>query len=141
MSVATMNETGTETDPKVEVRRARRSWPVEYKTSILDELDRARASGVRGELGRVCRREGLYKSVVEGWSRQRDAGTLVGSSERKRGPKTRDPAQAQVAGLTAKIAVLESKLADANELVAAQGKAFALLGSWCPKSAKPSVTN
>jgi transposase-like protein len=37
----------------------RRSWPAEYKLRILAEIDQATATGERGHVGEICRREGL----------------------------------------------------------------------------------
>jgi len=42
-----------------EVRRAKRSWPAEYKLRVLAEIDAAKASGDAGSVGEICRREGL----------------------------------------------------------------------------------
>ena len=47
------------TDENREVRRARRSFPARYKLDILEEIDLAKASGVPGAVGEICRREDL----------------------------------------------------------------------------------
>ena len=41
---------------ETEVGRAKRSWPAEYKLRILTEIDQA---SERGQVGEICRREGL----------------------------------------------------------------------------------
>ena len=51
-------------DEETEVRRARRSWPVQYKLDILAEIDEAKARGEPGAVGAICRREGLYSSLI-----------------------------------------------------------------------------
>lgn len=47
-----------------EVRRARRCWPAQYKLDILNEIEAARAAGRSGAVGEICRREGLYSSLI-----------------------------------------------------------------------------
>ena len=62
---------------ETEVRRARRSWPVQYQFDILAEIDEAKARGEPGAVGAICRREGLYSSLITRWRQQRDEGPLV----------------------------------------------------------------
>ncbi len=120
-----------------EVARAKRSWPAEYKLQILTEIDNA---SERGEVGEICRREGLYSSLIDAWRRQRDAGALEGLRDGKTGPKAAEAPRAELARLRAKIARLEDKLATAEELVAAQGKVSAPLHDLSAKSANPNET-
>ena len=42
-------------DEETEVRRARRSWPVQYKLDILAEIDEAKARGEPGAVGAICK--------------------------------------------------------------------------------------
>jgi len=119
--------------------RDRRSWPAEYKLRILTEIERATAGGERGQVGEICRREGLYSSLITAWRDQRDAGALEGLRDRKPGPKA-DPARVEVARLRAENTRLVERLATAEELIDAQGKVFALLRSLSPKSATPTST-
>lgn len=121
-----------------ETPRDRRSWPAEYKVSILAEIEQAAASGDRGRVGEICRREGLYSSLISAWRDQRDAGALEGLRDRKPGPKP-DAARAESVRLQAENARLTERLATAEELIDAQGKAFALLREMFPKSAPPSM--
>lgn len=117
---------------ETEVARAKRSWPAEYKLMILTEIDNV---SERGRVGEICRREGLYSSLIDAWRRQRDAGALEGLRDRKTGPKAVEAPRAELARLRATIARLEDKLATAEELVAAQGKVSALLHDLSAKSA------
>jgi transposase len=117
----------------------RRSWPAEYKLRILAEIDQAAATGERGQVGEICRREGLYSSLISTWRDQRDAGALEGLRDRKPGPKA-DPARSELVRLRAENTRLAERLATAEELIDAQGKAFALLRAFAPKSANPSGT-
>ena len=117
---------------ETEVARAKRSWPAEYKLRILAEIDQATG---RGQGGEICRREGLYSSLIDAWRRQRDAGALEGLRDRKTGPKPPEGSRVELARLRAQVARLEDRLATAEELVAAQGKVSALLAAWSTESA------
>ncbi len=120
----------------VEAPRDRRSWPAEYKLRILAEIERAANHGERGDVGEICRREGLYSSLITAWREQRDRGALEGLRDRKPGPQA-DPARAELTRLRAENVRLAGKLATAEELIDAQGKAFALLRELSPKGAPP----
>ena len=122
---------------ETEVARAKRSWSPEYKLKILTEIDHA---SERGRVGEICRREGLYSSLIDAWRRQRDAGALEGLRDRKTGPKPVEAPRAELARMRAKIDALEAKLATAEELVAAQGKVSALLHDLSAKSATLNET-
>lgn len=122
---------------ETEVARAKRSWSPEYKLKILTEIDQA---SERGQVGEICRREGLYSSLIDAWRRQRDAGALEGLRDRKTGPKPAEAPRAELARMRAKIEALEAKLATAEELVAAQGKVSALLHDLSAKSATVNET-
>ena len=122
---------------ETEVVRAKRSWSPEYKLRILTEIDQA---SERGQVGEICRREGLYSSLIDAWRRQRDAGALEGLRDRKTGPKAAEAPRVELARMRAKIEALEAKLATTEELVAAQGKVSALLHDLSAKSAKVNET-
>ena len=122
---------------ETEVARAKRSWSPEYKLRILTEIEQA---SQRGQVGEICRREGLYSSLIDAWRRQRDAGALEGLRDRKTGPKAAEAPRAELARMRAKIEALEAKLATAEELVAAQGKVSALLHDLSAKSATVNET-
>ena len=116
------------------VKRATRTYSAAYKQRILEELD---AATEPGEQGRILRRERLYSSNVGRWRRQRDEAIRAGLSERKRGPKV-DAVAHQIRLLRERNERLEERLRTAEELVEAQGKAFALLHSLSRKSAEPT---
>ena len=123
-----------------EVRRARRSWPATYKLRVLAEIDAAE----RGEIGEICRREGLYSSLISEWRKQRDRGALEGLRDRKPGPGGADPVRAELARLRDDNARLREHVATCEELIDTQGKAFALLqtmsadSSATPGTARPT---
>lgn len=122
---------------EIEVRRQKRTWPAEYKLRILQEIDEA---SERGQVGEICRREGLYSSLIDAWRNQRDAGALEGLRDGKTGPKAQAAPKAELTRLRAQVAALEAKLATTEELVAAQGKVSALLHDLSIKSAEAKPT-
>src|SRR5690625_3867398 len=105
-----------------EVRVPRR-FSAEYKLRILAEID---AATDRGQVGCILRRESLYSSLITQWRRQRDNGALEGLKDRKRGPAG-NPVAAELKRLRAENARLSERLGTAEELIDAQGNAFALL--------------
>lgn len=117
-----------------EVRRARRSWPASYKLKILGEIDAAE----RGEVGAILRREGLYSSLISEWRKQRDRGALAGLADRKPGPVGADPVRAELARLRDDNAKLREHVTTCEELIEAQGKAFALLQTMATGSSATS---
>ncbi len=121
-------------DDVTEVRRAKRSWPAQYKLDILTEIEAAKDSDAI-TVAEICRREGLYSSLISEWRKQRDVGALEGLGDGKAGRPKKDPAKAELARLRSRVAALEQDLGTANELIQAQGKVSALLQQMCPKSA------
>jgi transposase-like protein len=95
----------------------------------------------RGEIGAILRREGLYSSLISEWRKQRDRGALKGLRDRRPGPAGKDPVKAELARLRGENAGLREHVATCEELIGAQGKAFALLQSISTtSSAKASTT-
>ena len=105
-----------------EVRVPRR-FSAEYKLRILAEID---AASEPGDVGRILRRDNLYSSLITHWRHQRDAGALAGLKGKKRGPAG-NPVTAELKRLRAENARLAERLETAEELINAQGNAFALL--------------
>lgn len=128
----------TMTDDNTEVRRAKRSWPAQYKLDILAEIDAAKVSGETGAVGEICRREDLYSSLISEWRSQRDAGALAGLKKPVGRPK-KDPARIELARLRGEVERLEAELSTANELIEAQGKVSALLQMMSTKSANKNT--
>ena len=133
MSVTTVEAVASK-NPDPEVRPARQSYPAKYKLKVLAELDAADSKAERGE---IMRREGLYSSLISAWRDQRDKGALEAMRASRPGPKA-DATKAELARLRAKVTDLEDKLATAEELIEAQGKASALLQAMRRKSADPA---
>lgn len=105
---------------------------------VLAEIDAAKVSGDPGAVGEICRREGLYSSLVSEWRHQRDRGALEALSDRPAGRKPKDRSGVESARLRARVAALEAELASANELIEAQGKVSAL---WQERSRRSAAGN
>jgi len=118
---------GMEDDSEVRVPRR---FSAEYKLKILAEID---AAVEPGDVGRILRREHLYSSLITHWRKQRDAGALEGLKGKKRGPAA-NPVAAELKRLRAENARLTERLGTAEELINAQGNAFALLQELSRKS-------
>jgi len=130
MSVVTVGGVSSRPDP--EVRAVRRSYSPAFKLRVLAEID---AAQVRGEVGEILRREGLYSSLIAEWRKQRDRGALEAMSGRRSGPAGKDPVVVENGRLRARVGELEDKLVTAEELIDAQGKVSALLSEMFRKSA------
>lgn len=122
------------------MRRARRSWPAQYKLDILNEIEAARAAGRSGAVGEICRREGLYSSLITQWRHQRDEGALAGLTDRPAGRPKADRSTAELAKAKDEAAKLRDELATARELIEAQGKVSALLAELSRQSADKNTT-
>jgi transposase-like protein len=126
------------TDDDTEVRRAKRSWPAQYKLDILTEIEQVKASGGIS-VAEILRREGLYSSLITDWRKQRDNGALEGLTSRKSGRPSKDPARTALAKARAENEALRAELDTAQELIQAQGKVSALLQEMSRKSAAPNT--
>jgi transposase len=120
-------------DPAVLEKPVRRRFQVEYKLRILQEADRCTASG---QLGALLRREGLYSSILSTWRQQRDEGTLVGLTPKRRGRKAKPdaPLIAENLRLTRETQRLAAKLRQAEMIIEIQKKLSEMLGIPLPPS-------
>ena len=118
-------------------RPTRRSFTAEYKAAVVAEYEAA----PHGEKSAVLRREGLFHSHVQEWSRARDAGvppvsangspnTSVTSSRLSRAERETERLRAENARLTAKLAQTQAALS-------IMGKAHELLASLAESSDTP----
>jgi len=114
-------------DPEVVAKPTRRQFTAQYRLRILEEADRCTGPG---EVGRLLRREGLYSSHLSAWRKARRKGALRGLTSKKRGvkPAVRNPLDAKVRELEAKVARLEKELHAAHTILDVQGKVAGLLG-------------
>lgn len=105
-------------DTEVPVRSRRRKWSAEDKERVLKETDNLSA----GDLGAILRREGLYVHTLNKWRTQRD---LLALAKREKGP---NPLTSENQKLKEKVARLEKKLRQANEIIDLQKKISEMLG-------------
>lgn len=101
----------------------------------MKEADACVASGQRGDLEALLRREGIYSSHLASWRAQLGAHGAAGLAAKKPGRK---PRLTQTERLNAELlkrnAELEKKLRVANALIALQKKAHEVLGIALPES-------
>jgi len=119
----------TAPDPEVVPKASRRRFTAAYKLRILAEAD---GCGKRGEVGALLRREGLYRSHLAKWRKQRREGSLSALTAQKRGPKP-DPQAAEIARLRRENEQLQARLEQAEAIIDIQKKVSALLGMAMPK--------
>jgi transposase-like protein len=114
-------------DPEVVPVAGRRQFTAAEKLRIIEEAD---ACTEPGEIGALCRREGIYSSYLTRWRRARDKGQLTALGAKKPGPKTpSDPALArEVARLRREKARLQARLDQAETIIEVQKKLSTLLG-------------
>ena len=133
---------GTATPPGVSgaaletvAKRPRRHFSPAEKLRILKEADSCLASGKRGELEALLRREGIYSSLLSSWRTLLGAHGSAGLTTKKPGrkPKLTEAERLNVQ-LTKRNAELERKLHIANVLIALQKKAHEILGLALPES-------
>ena len=79
-----------------------------------------------GGVGALLRREGLYRSHLTYWRKQRDAGALR-ELGRPRGRKPADRRDAEIAELQRRLERSECELAKARKVIEIQGNLSALL--------------
>ena len=121
-----------ETVPKAGKRR---TFTAADKLRIVKEAEACVATGKRGDLEAMLRREGIYSSHLSAWRAQLGAHGAAGLSARKPGrkPKLTEAERLNVQ-LTKRNAELERKLHVANVLIALQKKAHEVLGLALPES-------
>ena len=113
-------------DPEVPAKARRRSFPNSEKARLLDEFEAASPI----ERASLCRREGVYTSLLYKWRAKRDAGTL----SPKRGPKANSQ-HVEKKQSDKRYALLEEKLKKAEQVIDIQGKVYALLRACAGESA------
>jgi transposase-like protein len=105
----------------------RRHFSAPEKRRILEE---AEACTQPGEIGALCRREGIYTSYLSRWRRERDRGQMAGLETRQPGPKP--PADPQLvtenSALRRENERLKARLAQAKTIIEVQKKLSELLG-------------
>ena len=126
-SMEPMNEKRTTPSQEVLEKPERRRFTMEEKTRILDQADACTESG---QLGELLRREGIYSSYLSAWRRQRDDGSQVGLTPKRRGRKAKpkNPLADEVTRLQRKNKRLLEKLRQAELIIDVQKKVSEIMG-------------
>lgn len=103
----------------------RRRYTAEYKRRILEEVDR---STKPGEVGAICRREGIYQSHLLRWRRERDRGGLKDLEPKKRGRRASDGRDRRITELEREVARMKARAEQAEAIIEVQKKVSELLG-------------
>ena len=103
----------------------RRRYTADYKRRILEEVDRCTKLG---EIGALCRREGIYSSHLNRWRKERDLGGLKELEPKKRGRRPNDGRDRHIAELEREVANLKARAEQAEAIIEVQKKVSELLG-------------
>jgi transposase len=122
-------------------RPTRRRFTAEYKAAVVAEYEAA----PHGEKSAVLRREGLFHSHVQEWSRARDAGvppvSANGSPDTSGRSSRLSRVERETERLRAENARLTAKLAQTQAALSIMGKAHELLASLAESSDTPPTSN
>ena len=112
-------------------RRQRRDFTTEYKERIVREIE---ACSVRGQVGALLRREGLYSSQISDWRKQLEQSGREGLQTKRPGPKpSKDAKDKQIEQQLKRIEKLEKELRISKALIDLQLKAHEILGIALPR--------
>lgn len=117
-------------------RPVRRSFTAEYKAKVVAEYEAA----PHGEKSAVLRREGLFHSHVQEWTRARNTVEPAGSANGSAGPSATarlSRAERETERLRAENARLNAKLAQTQAALSIMGKAHELLASLAESTDTP----
>ena len=125
--IANEKERPEAAEPEVRSTAVRRHFSASEKLRILEEADGCTR---QGEIGALCRREGIYTSYLSRWRDERDRGQLAGLEGRKSGPKSRADREltAENSTLRKENERLRARLAQAEAIIEVQKKLSDLLG-------------
>jgi len=120
--------------------KKRRRFSASEKLRLLKAAEAAVASGERGALEALLRKEAIYSSNLSAWRLQLGARGTTGLASQKPGRKPKlDEKGRQLLAMTKENAVLKRKLQIANGLVALQKKAHEILGIAPPEFDEESL--
>ncbi len=114
--------------------KKRRKFSASEKLRLVKAADAAVASGKRGALEALMRREGIYSSHLSAWRQQLAARGAAGLTSQKPGRKPKlDEKDRALLAATKELAALKRKLHIANAVIDLQKKAHAVLGLALPE--------
>ena len=117
-------------------RPVRRSFTAEYKAAVVAEYEAA----AHGEKSAVLRREGLFHSHVQEWTRARNSAAPAAPANVSSNPSTTarlTRAERETERLRAENARLNAKLAQTQAALSIMGKAHELLASLAESTDTP----
>ena len=118
----------------------RRRVAAAEKLRLLKAAEAALATGERGALEALLRRERIYSSHLSAWRQQLGARGTVGLAPQKPGRKPKvDEKDRQLLAMTKENVVLKRKLLIANGLISLQKKAHEILGIALPEFDEESL--
>lgn len=120
------DESTTKPDPEVVARTSRRRLTNSYKLKVVNQIDVLRTQG-NGAIGAYLRKEGLYYSMVNNWTRLRDQGLLNGKNTVGVREKSRESIMAENKQLRRKLEQAEKRLKKTELLVELQKKISAMM--------------
>ena len=113
--------------------KSRRRFTASEKLRLLKAADAALASGERGALEALLRKEAIYSSHLSSWRQQVGARGTVGLAPQKPGRKAKlDDKERRLLAVEKENTVLRRKLQIAEGLIALQKKAHEILGIALP---------
>jgi transposase-like protein len=122
-------------------RPSRRSFTAEYKAAVVAEYEAA----PHGEKSAVLRREGLFHSHVQEWTRARGAGVTPATTNGLADPSATTArlsrAERETERLRAENARLTAKLAQTQAALSIMGKAHELLASLAESTDTPPTSS
>lgn len=114
--------------------KMRRQFTASEKLRLVNAADAALASGERGALEAVLRKEAIYSSQLSAWRQQLGTGGEAGLTSRKPGRKPKlDARDRELLAVTKQNETLQRKLRVAEALITLQKKAHELLGLTLPE--------
>ena len=114
--------------------KVRRQFTASEKLRLVKAAEAALASGERGALEALLRKEGIYSSQLSAWRTQLGARGEAGLASRTPGRKPKLSAKdRELLAVTKQNEVLQRKLRIANALIALQKKAHEGLGLTLPE--------
>jgi transposase len=115
-------------------KKSRKRYSASEKLRIVKAADAAVASGRRGALEALLRREGIYSSHLSAWRKQFGARGVEGLAPQKPGRKPKlDEKDRELLAVKKQLAKVEHKLRVANALIDLQKKAHEVLGIALPE--------
>ena len=114
--------------------KSRRRFSASEKLRIIKAAEAAIASGERGALATLLRKEGIYSSHLTAWRMQLGSRGAAGLVAQKPGRKLKlDAKDRQLLAMSKELARVQRKLLVAHALIDLQKKAHAILGIALPE--------